>query len=126
MRRPVLSLALAAAVACAGGRAARAPDAGSPEAALRSFAAALQGERFEAAHALLSARWRAAYTPRQLAVDLAGAGPAGRESALRAVSALDAGAPVVRQGDAARVPLGGERAAVLVREDGGWRVDALE
>ena len=127
MRRPVLALALVAAIiGCAGGRAARSPDAGSPEAALRSFAAALQDNRFDAAHALLSARWRAAYTPRQLAIDLAGAGPAGRESARRAVSALDGGAPLVRQGDAAWIPVGGERAAILVREDGGWRVDALE
>lgn len=100
--------------------------AGSPDAALRAFAAALRDGRFEIAQGLLSARWRAAYTPRRLAVDLAGAGPAGQEAAQRAVSALDAGAPLVRDGDTARVPLGGDRAAVVVLEEGGWRVDALE
>ena len=128
MRSTILSLVLAGAIGCAGGRAARAPEAraGTPDAALRAFAAALGDGRVEAARELLSARWRAAYTPSRLAVDLAGAGPAGQEAAQRAVSALDAGAPVLRDGDTARVPLGGGRAAVVVLEEGGWKVDALE
>lgn len=128
MRSTILSLVLAGAIGCAGGRAARAPEvrAGTPDAALRAFAAALGDGRIEAAWELLSARWRAAYTPSRLAVDLAGAGPAGQEAAQRAVSALDVGAPVLRDGDTARVPLGGGRAAVVVLEAGGWKVDALE
>jgi hypothetical protein len=128
VRSIVVAFLLAGLVGCAGERAARVPEAptGSPDAALRAFAAALRDGRFETAQELLSARWRAAYTPRRLAVDLAGAGPAGQEAAQRAVSALDAGAPLVRDGDTARVPLGGDRAAVVVLEDGGWRVDALE
>jgi hypothetical protein len=120
------TLVVAAALGCAGDRAARAPRADAPDAALRAFATALAGGRFEAAHALLSARWRLAYTPRRLAQDLAGAGPAGREAAARALSALDAGSPLIREGKAARLPLGGDRAVVLVLEDGGWKVDALE
>ncbi len=130
MRRPLVTLVTlvlaAAALGCAGGRAARAPRADAPDAALRAFAAALTGGRFEEAHALLSARWRTAYTPRRLEVDLAGAGPAGREAAARALSALDSGAPLVREGAVARLPLGGDRAVLLVLEDGGWKVDALE
>lgn len=128
----VFVLALAAlgagATGCAAGRAERGAQAraGSPEEALRGFTAALRDGRLDAATELLSARWRAAYTPRRLAVDLAGAGPAGQEAAQRAVSALDAGARFVRTGDTARVPLGGDRAAVVVLEPGGWKVDALE
>jgi hypothetical protein len=41
-------------------------------------------------------------------------------------AALAAGAPVEIEGVAARMALGGGRAAALVAEDGGWRVDALE
>jgi hypothetical protein len=131
VRSSVLVVVLAlvtGASGCATGRSARGAEAraGSPDAALRAFAAALRDGRFEAAHELLSARWRAAYTPRRLAADLAGAGPAGQEAAQRAVSALEAGAPVVREGDRARVPLGGDRAAVLVLEGNRWKVDALE
>ncbi len=126
MRRALVTLVLAAALGCAAGRAARGPPTDTPDAALRTFSAALASGRFEAAHPLLSARWRAAYTPHRLAVDLAGAGPAGREAAARALAALDAGSPLVREGAVARLPLGGDRAAVVVLEDGGWKVDALE
>jgi hypothetical protein len=124
----ILLLGLAGEIGCATGRAARVSEARaeSPDAALRAFAMALRDGRFELAQELLSARWRAAYTPRRLAVDLAGAGPAGQEAAQRAVSALEAGTPVVREGDRARVPLGGDRAAVVVLEGDGWKVDALE
>ncbi|WP_041448280.1 hypothetical protein [Anaeromyxobacter sp. Fw109-5] len=128
MRSPVLALVIAAVVGCAP-RAARPPPpvrAGTPEEALRAFTDALREERFAAAQSLLSARWRTAYTPERLAVDLRGAGPAGREAAQRVASALAEGAPLERNGVTARLPLGGDRAASVVREQDGWKVDALE
>jgi hypothetical protein len=130
---PVLALALAAALGCASGRATGAPPpppAGRSEEAarevLRRFAGAVEAGRWGEAHALLAARWRAAYTPARLAVDFGGAGPAGRESAERLRAALAAGAPLARDGGRALLPVGGGRAAVLVAEEGGWRVDAIE
>jgi hypothetical protein len=93
---------------------------------LSRFAHALDAGRFEEAHALLSERWRSAYTPGRLAVDFAGAGPAAREAAGRVLAALDAGGAPELRGGTARLPLGSGRGAVLVAEGGGWRVDALE
>lgn len=128
MRSPVLALVIAAVLGCAP-RAARPPPparAETPEEALRAFTHALREERFAVAQSLLSARWRTAYTPGRLAVDLHGAGPAGREAAQRVASALAAGAPLERSGETARLPLGGDRAASVVLEQDGWKVDALE
>jgi hypothetical protein len=129
---PALALAAAAALACAGGgaRPFPPPPAGTDDAAarevLRRFAAAVGEDRFEEAHALLSARWRSATSPGRLALDARGAGPGAREAADRVLRALGAGAPLVRGGAGARLDLGGGRAAVLVPEADGWRVDALE
>jgi hypothetical protein len=93
---------------------------------LRRFAAALEAGRFADAHALLSARWRTATTPGRLAVDFSGAGPAAREAATRVLEALVAGVSIAREGATARLPLGTQRAAVLVAEGEAWKVDALE
>jgi hypothetical protein len=132
----VASLLAAAAVglaACAGagvGPALAPPPAGTDDAAAREvlgrFARALEGGRFDEAHALLSARWRAAYTPGRLGLDFRGGGPAAREAAERVVSRLAAGDPLERSPEAARLPVGAGRAAVLVAEAGSWRVDALQ
>ncbi len=101
------------------------PRPDGPALVLGRFVDALQAGRWAQAGALLSARWRAAYTPQRLAADYAGAGPAGREAAARAAAALAAGAaPEVRDGRAV-LPLAGGQ-AVLVAEAAGWRVDALE
>ena len=124
------ALSAAAALACAGAR----PYPPLPEglgdpaarASLARFARALEGARYEEALALLSARWRAAYTPGRLALDFGGAGPGAREAARRVLAALDAGAPLELAAGKARLPLGAARAAVLVAEAGAWRVDALE
>jgi hypothetical protein len=132
--RPVLVLLAAAALACAAPGASRPfppPPAGADDAAAREvlgrFARALEAGRLEEAHALLSARWRQAYTSGQLALDFRGAGPWGRETAARVLARLDAGEPLVRGPDAAaRLPIGEGRTAVAVLEPGGWRVDALE
>jgi hypothetical protein len=128
-RALLASAALALAAACAG-PGARPPPPGTDERAarevLRRFARALEAGRFEDAHALLSARWRAATTPARLALDWRGAGPGAREAAARVLARLEAGGALARTGAAARLELGQGRAALVVAEPGGWRVDALE
>lgn len=120
----------AAALACSGARPYPALpsglDDGAARAALSRFARALEAARYDEAAALLSARWRAAYTPGRLALDFGGAGPSAREAAERVLAALDARAPLEVEGGRARLPVGPGRAAVLVAEGGAWRIDALE
>src|SRR5512140_3048553 len=98
------ALALTAVLACAcasgGARPYPPPPAGLDDAAAREvldrFARALQAGRFDEAHALLSTRWRQAYTPGRLALDFGGAGPWGREAATRVAARLAAGEPLLR------------------------------
>ncbi|HEX9051688.1 MAG TPA: hypothetical protein VF841_14245 [Anaeromyxobacter sp.] len=130
--RPAPAAALAAALACATARpqpAAPLPqglDDGAARASLGRFARDLGDRRFDDALRLLSARWRDAYTPGRLAVDFAGGGPSAREAATRVLAALASGAVLERAAGRARLPLGEGRAAVLVAEEGSWRVDAIE
>jgi hypothetical protein len=129
--RCLAAVLASAALACASGSPRPAPPpAGLDEAAARQvlgrFCRAVEGARWEEARALLSERWREAYTPARLAVDRAGGGPAAGEAASRALAAMAAGTPLAREGDRALFPVGPGRAAVLVAEGGGWRVDALE
>jgi hypothetical protein len=126
-----LALAAALALGCAAaGRPVDPVPSGRSEAAAREvlvrFAGAVEGERWPEAYALLSARWRAAYTPTRLALDARGAGPVGREAAERVRALLAAGTPLAGDGNRRTLPVGTGRAAVLVLEQGGWRVDALE
>jgi hypothetical protein len=127
--RRLAVLALSAAIACAAGRPAP-PPAGTDDAAAREvlgrFARAVQAGRWEEADALLSARWRATHGPGRLALDWRGAGPAAGEAAARVLGALDGGVALERTSGAARLPVGAGRAAVVVLEPQGWRVDALE
>jgi hypothetical protein len=131
--RPTCStLALVALAACAGPAAERLPPlpTGHTEAAAREtlsrFARALQAGRWPEAYALLSGRWRSAYTPSRLGIDYDGAGPLGREETERILALLAAGAPLAAHGDRLALPVGTGRAAVLVPEGVGWRVDAHE
>jgi len=126
--------AVLAALACAtdgaspGGKPAGATSqamAEGPDVVLGKFVDALESGRWSQAHALLSARWRAAYTPSRLAADYGGAGPLAREAAAHAHSALGAGTPMQLGDGRASLPVAGGR-AVLVAEAPGWRVDALE
>jgi hypothetical protein len=132
VRRACSTLALAALAACAGPAAERLPPlpTGRTEAVAREtlsrFARALQARRWPEAYALLSGRWRSAYTPSRLGVDYEGAGPLGREEAERILALLAAGAPLAPQGERLALPVGAGRAALLVPEGDGWRVDALE
>jgi len=132
-RCPMRALALAAVLAtgCAGGPHPVAPlPSGRSEAAAREalgrFAGAVEAGRWPEAYALLSARWRAAYTPTRLALDARAAGPVGREASERVQALLAAGTPLAGEGDTRTLPVGSGRAAVLVLEPGGWRIDALE
>jgi hypothetical protein len=126
----LIALAASLALACASAGRPPPPPTGTDDAAarevLRRFVAALDAGRFDEAHTLLSVRWRQAYTPGRLALDLRGAGPGAREAAARVGRLLAAGEPLVRGPGTARLPSGTGRAATLVVEPGGWRVDALE
>ncbi len=93
---------------------------------LRRFAEALDAGRFDEAQALLSARWRAAYDPRRLALDFGGNGPRARDMARDVLAKLAGGARLERSDGRATMPLDGAGEAVVVAEDGAWRVDALE
>jgi hypothetical protein len=132
VRPRLLLFSAALALACASGGAPRfpPPPAGGDDAAAREvlgrFARALEAGRFEEAHALLSIRWRQAYTPGRLSLDFRGAGPWGPEAAARVAGRLGAGDPLVHGPGVARLPTGDGRSALLVQEPAGWRVDALE
>jgi hypothetical protein len=127
--RAAAALLVAAALACAGARSFE-PPPGTDDAAAREvlgrFVRALEAGRFDEAHALLSARWRAASSPSRLAVDFRGAGPSAREAAARVASRLATGEPLERSAEGVRLPVGGGRAALLVAQGGAWRVDSLE
>lgn len=104
---------------------ASAAAADEPRAVLLRFLQSLKAGRFAQAHSLLSARWRARYTPERLAADYAGAGPVGAEAVERAAAALGSSVALeVREGRAL-LPLS-SGTALLVEEKGSWKVDALE
>jgi hypothetical protein len=106
------------------------PPTGLDEAAGRAvllrFAGACEAGRWPEAWALLSPRWRTATTPERLAADWRGAGPVAREAAARVASLLAGGASLVPSPGRLDLAVGPGRAARLVQEGGGWRVDALE
>jgi len=124
-----VALLLAVTLACAGPSAGRRVVGGADGDArdtLSRFARSLVDRRFGDAQALLSARWRGVYSPARLAEDLDGAGALGREQAERVLALLETGAVLEADGDRRVLPVGPGRAALLVREGNGWRVDALE
>jgi hypothetical protein len=98
------------------------PSHGPAEVLSRFLSAAEQGD-FKAAYALLSARWRAHYTPERLAADFARE-PLAKERLARARLALSRGPQA--QGDETLFPLGDGNAVVLRREEDGYRVASLE
>jgi hypothetical protein len=108
----------------------RGAPGGGEEAAARAvlggFVRDVEAGRWPEAWRRLSARWRAAATPGQLATDFAGAGPVARDAVARVVALLAADAPLVRDAEGFRLPAGPGRAARLVREGSGFRVDAIE
>lgn len=131
MRAPLtLALVLALAACAPPPRAGPAPTPAPVEqdarAVLDTFTAALEAGRWEAAYALLSARWRARETPARLAADLASSGEIGQDALRRARALLAAGARPIERDDRAELIIGRDQAARLVREGHVWRVDALE
>lgn len=130
-RLALLPLACALAAACTGPSAVGTASPGlpevkeAPEAVLSRFVDAIDAGRWAQARALLSARWRAGYTPSRLEADFAGAGPMAREAGARVQAALRAGTPFRIEDGRASLPLAGGT-ALLLAEEGGWRVDALE
>ena len=99
-----------------------APTATATE-ALAAFIEAANAGDFDRAYALLSGDWRARYTPERLRSDFE-AEPLAKERLERARVA-SAQAPVVR-GDVAEFPIGAGKAVRLVKENGNFRVAALE
>lgn len=91
---------------------------------LRAFLSSVDGGDFAGAYALLSGGWRAQYTPAAFAQDFQ-AEPLARERLARARAALDGAAPQF-EGDTVLFPIGDGKAVRLVREDGTFRVAALE
>ena len=127
------SIALALLLGCAVSGAGRPPSDGpaaavdaAPSAVLARFVAAVEAARWPEAYALLTARWRGRLTPARLASDFAESGPMGRAAAGRVRGLLSAGVPLAVRDGTATLRVGGGRSAVLLLEDGGWKVDALE
>ena len=122
----VLAVLLAACAAAQRPSAGAAAPALAAREALSRFASAVDEGRWPEAWALLSARWRARETPERLAADLAASGPVGPSAVARAKAALASGALPDVKGRSASLAVGQGKAAVLLLEDGSWRVDALE
>ena len=91
--------------------------------ALERFLAAVEGGDFGAAYRLLAPAWRERYTPGRLEQDFR-LEPAARDRLARVRAALSGRVDLSRDG--AQLPLGGGRAVRLVREGGGYTIDALE
>ena len=91
---------------------------------LAEFIAAAEAGEFGRAYQLLSGEWRARYTPARLEQDFADE-PLAKERLERARGALSRGARLVGA-EVAEFPIGGDRAVRLVREQGDFRVAALE
>jgi hypothetical protein len=104
------------------------PPQAEARAALARFALALREGRWTDAWSMLSAPWMARLTPERLAADWRESGPVGPRALARVEAALAAGLPLAMDagGQGATLPLGEGKAAVLVLEDGRWRVAALE
>ena len=96
----------------------------SPQAALRAFLDATEAGDFDAAYRLLSGPWRARYTPERLAADFDEVEGAARERLTRA--ALAASREPVIAGNTAELSIGGGKCVRLVKEDDGWKIQALE
>lgn len=103
------------------------PDAvagdGPLQKALSDFLDAAERRDFSTAWTMLSARWRARYTPARLQTDF-DAEPQVRERLARARAGL--GGPWKVEKDSAALGLGEGRTLKLVREGELWRVAALE
>ncbi len=98
---------------------------GTPRAALRTFVRALEAKRYDVLLRLSPRRYRGGLTADRLRRYWE---EERREDGPALLARLRAGlaAPLVETGDEARLPLGLEREARLIREDGLWRVETPE
>jgi hypothetical protein len=99
------------------------PSRETPSEVLADFIAAADRGDFDRAYQLLSGEWRARYTPDRLRRDFLDE-PLAKERLERARSAL-AQRPAIH-GEVAEFPIGDGKAVRLVREQGDFRVAALE
>ena len=90
---------------------------------LQQFIEAVDQRDFTAARALLSSPWRAQYTAERLQADYA-ADPLAPERMKRLKAAV--ALPASTQDPHAELQLDPGRAVKLVREEGGWKISALE
>lgn len=98
-------------------------DVANARGAAHRFVSAAEKKDFESAYGQLSGALRARYTPQRLASDFS-AEPLAVERLARVKAALAAPLRVI--GNSAELPLGDGRAFRLVKEDGEWKVAALE
>jgi len=98
---------------------------GTPRAALRTFVRALEAKRYDILLRLAPRRYRGELTADRLRRYWE---EERREDGPPLLGRLRAGltAPIAEMGDEAHLPLGADREARLVREDGLWRVEAPE
>jgi len=99
------------------------PDTSGPSLALEQFVEAVERGDFVAAYDLLSASWRARYSPDRLKEDF-DREPLARERLDRAKRAL--GGHALFKEQTAEYPLGDGKAVRLVREGGAYKISALE
>lgn len=96
---------------------------GAPSEVLTRFLDAAESGDFDAAYQMMAGSWRARYTPERLKQDF-DREPLARERLARARAALSA-PPVARDGGT-EFPIGDGKAVRLIREEGAYRVLALE
>jgi hypothetical protein len=100
-------------------------DQTTPRAALRSFVRAAELGRYDALLRLTPNRYRVAITVQKLHDYWEGEHKVDNRKRLAELRA-SIGAPIVETGDEARMPYGESSEARFVREDGVWKVDAVD
>jgi hypothetical protein len=98
---------------------------GTPLEALRSFVRAVENRRYEVALRFVPDRYRASLTVDKLRERWEGERRSELLGQLQAVR-THLGDPLQVSGDSARLTVGDRKQAVLVREDGVWKVESLE
>jgi hypothetical protein len=97
----------------------------TPDAALRSFLRAVEQKRYDVLLRFVPARYRSAFTVEALRLRWEGDGAAPLRQELALVRA-HLSEPLEISGNQARLTVGEHKQARLTREDGLWRVEALQ
>lgn len=99
----------------------------NPEEALRSFVRAVEHRRYDIVLRFVPARYQGSVTAEKLRERWTGEKRQELEAQLDTVRAhLGEALEIDPSGDAARLPVGERKQVRLVREDGAWKVEALE